>query len=271
MKNILVKLSVKIPATSKGDTICRMLVETLVNVDNIYSYLIYAEYDGNILEDFLVEFLVSQSEEYNTLEIEDSVADIALIIHNAIEQQKKKYVIGYKQPPLEIMLELYEPLVQTLARQQKTFWQKLELEDLCQICRMVICILYNAGYYLHKNLIQKAFTNEVLATIRKDKYAPLIVSMNKTIKSDEGRCEYGDLIPDTQALIQQQEDEEREAMDYILTEMKDLVIAEIGQRQYDSLLRDWRNGTTTGQSQKQVFRLKEMFKQLGITLKSFWR
>ena len=59
MKNVLSKFKVRINRDLTGDQICEALGQSLVNVDNVYSYILYADYDKQGLVGFQVEFLVS--------------------------------------------------------------------------------------------------------------------------------------------------------------------------------------------------------------------
>lgn len=271
MENILSKLSVNIGLPTNADKIRQQLSDCLANVDDVYSYLIYADYIQGALSSFTVEFLVSQNSYYNTINHAYLLNDISNTICNTAEQDKR-YVVGYKQPPLDRLLQAYEPLVHSLARQQKTYWKQLEYEDLCQMCRLVICTLYKAGYYVHKNLIRRAFTNEVLMSIRKDKYKPVIVSLDKKVGNGEDNdILIKDIIPDVQQEERSQDEEDYEYLQTVLREQRELVIEHLGQRTYDRLLQEYGNRNTTTWGQKVTFRLREWLRKEGITERTFWR
>lgn len=271
MKNVLSKFKVRINRDLAGDQICEALGQSLVNVDNVYSYILYADYDKQGLVGFQVEFLVSQTESYNTIPQEEVIANVAAQMLKQLRSEQQRYVIGYKQPPLDKLLELYEPLVQNLAMKQQQYWQQMEFEDLCQMCRLCICTLYRAGYYIHKALIQKAFSNEVLLKIRKDRYHEQPLSLNRRVKYDDEKVELMDLIPDNSMVEEIQEQQDNEDALRILQEKRDLIIAEVGQRQYEQLVRAYTFGNTDGMSRRLVNRLKNKFVQLGITENTFQR
>ena len=271
MKNVLTKFKVRINKNLTGNEICEALIQSLINIDNVYSYILYADYDKDGLQGFSVEFLVSQTESYNTILQEDIVADAAAKILKHLQSEKQRYVISYKQPPLDKLLELYEPLVHTLATKQQQYWQQLEYEDLCQMCRLCICTLYKAGYYLHKNLIQRAFTNDVLMSIRKEKYTEQPLSLNHKVKYDDERVELMDLIPDTSMVEELEEKNDDEDKLRILQEKRELIIEEIGQRQYDQLVKAYSFGNTDARSRAIVRKLKNMFIAQGITENTFMR
>ena len=270
-ENILQKLSVAIDANEDEQSIKEHLSELLCDIDEVYSYLVYAEYANNKLKDFVVEMMVSHTAYFNTLKHNDVIQSICAIILNTVGESVQKYVVGYKQPPLDKLIVAYEPLVHSLARQQHTYWRQLEYEDLCQICRMVICTLYNAGYYIHKNLVQRAFANEVLMHIRKYKRQPVLVSLDDRIHNESENMTLKDVIPDIQQDNQRQDEEDEEVFKQALIEQRDLVIDMIGQRQYDRLLTEYGTKTTSAWGTKTTHRLRQKLKQEGITSHSFWR
>ena len=269
-RNILNKLSVRLQLQQTDEEMILALVRSLDNFDEVYSWLLYGDYDGDVLSGYTVEFMVSQTDEYNTLQQEDVVTAVMLAIHKHRGSSVKRYVLGYKQPPLDIMLHLYEPLVQSLARRQHSYWRQLEYEDLCQMCRLCICVLYNGGYYLHKQLISRTFTNYVLQQLRHDRYAPPKLSLNTAVSNDDGKpCELGDIVPDNFLAEQLQDEEDAQYVRDIREQQRDFIIEEIGPRQYDLLLDEYGSGATTNRTQKLVYRLKDKMRQMGINRRSF--
>lgn len=270
-ENILHKLTITINAQLDEENAKELIGEYLYTIDYAYSYLVFAEYLDKKLARFIVEVLVSQSDYYNCLKKQDVINGIWQVIEQTKEQEVEKRVVGYKQPPLDKMLQAYEPLVHSLSRQQQTYWKNLEYEDLCQMCRLVICTLYKAGYYVHKNLIRRAFTNEVLMSIRKERYKPTIVSLDKPIGGDTDNVYVKDVIPDTSQLQHMQDEEDDEVFMTMLKEQRELVIDMIGQRQYDRLLSEYGSGSTSSWGQKTTYRLRERLKKEGVTERTFWR
>lgn len=270
-ENILHKLTVIVDARLDEENAKELIGEYLYTVDYAYSYLVFAEYYDGYLSRFSIEVLVSQSDYYNCLELQDVIDGVWNIIVQAREQEIDKRVVGYKQPPLDKMLQAYEPLVHSLSRQQQTYWKNLEYDDLCQMCRLVICTLYKAGYYVHKNLIKRAFTNEVLMSIRKDRYKPTIISLDKPVGHDSDNMYIKDVIPDTSQLQKIQDEEDDEVFMTMLKEQRELVIDMIGQRQYDRLLSEYGSGSTSSWGQKTTYRLRERLKKEGVTERTFWR
>ena len=152
-ENVLNKIVITLDKDDTREQICKKLTTSLLmSQDKIYSYLIYSQYDHTTFKGWSIEYLVSQDEQYNTLNIEDCIFDIAKTVLKDKKLKEHKYVIGYKQPSLNIMCTLFEPCINKLANNIKQRWNDLEYEDLCQTCKLVMCILYSKGYYIHKHL-----------------------------------------------------------------------------------------------------------------------
>jgi hypothetical protein len=161
----------------------------------------------------------------------------------------------------------------SLTKFQQQNWQFLEFEDLLQMCRLVLCDLYYKGYYIHKNVLAISFNNYVLMHIRKQKNRPEIISLEQKYEktSDSNAITIADMIPDTEQLNKQYDEEIKEVDDRILREMKELVIDYIGQRQYDQLLREYSNKQTTNWSRKLMQTIKIHLFKIGISSKDFDR
>ena len=147
----------------------------------------------------------------------------------------------------------------------------LDCEDLLQMCRLVIMRLYRNGYYIHKRLVRRAFNNEVLMHIRKDKNKPIIVSVNSTVYEDDSDDELTllDTLPDTQAILDEQDMLDEAAKFDIIKAKREIIVKKIGQRQYDQLVREYGNNMSTGWSRKLVFDLHKYLESMNITSKSF--
>ena len=147
----------------------------------------------------------------------------------------------------------------------------LEMEDLIQMCNLVISDLYYKGYYIHKQLIRRAYINYVLMHIRKDKNRVQIISLDQPYnKSDnDNTLRIADMIPDINASNELSDKEDEEVQKRILLEVKDIVIDFIGPRQYDQLLREYSNKQTTNWSRKLMQTIKAHLFEMGISNKSF--
>lgn len=236
--------------------------------EHVYSYLVYVNYKGECINSYTVQYNISQVDKYNTLSISKVTSEVCDIIRdNYINFQKLnvKYIIGYNQPSVELILKLYDPFVKSIAKKQKEQWQSLSYEDLCQDCRLVICMLYNKGYYIHKRLVEKSFNNLVLMSIRKDIDKPNIVSLDDVFNqfSNEGELTIKDVIADERQLEQQYDNDCREAEESMFRELKQLIINEIGERGFEQLLKNYGSKNTDEWSRYTVRKLKDKFRKKG--------
>ena len=269
-KNILNKLIQRVPANLTNEQIKEHLHSVLKELETIYSYLVYAKYKDNLLHHWQVDYNISDQDEYNTLKasnVEKEVYDIIL----ESKENKVANVIGYNQPPVDVIIKAFDPLIKKLALQQSRKWVKLEYDDCYQICLMTVLNLHRKNYYLHKTLLERSFNNEILMMLRKEKNAPDIVSLD-TVIHDNGTDEtisLGDTIPDQAAIERQEQEDEEEFIKLMFEQTKEMIIELIGPRQFDQLMRDYGNKHTTSWSRKKMQQMKEKFRQKGITWKSF--
>lgn len=238
-----------------------LLKLNLSNTNKVFSYIVY-----KFVDYYEIQCNISQINKYNTIKLSDEINTICVKIQNGGD-----LVLCYKQPSLELLIKLYKPLVLKLSKEQKERWRYLEMEDLIQMCNLVICDLYYKGYYVHKNLIRTSFINYVLSHIRKNKSKPKILSLEQMYSKsdDDNEVRLADMIPDEKLLNEQDDNDIQEVYNKILHEMKDIVIDYIGIRQYDQLLREYSNNQTTDWSRKLMQRIKAHLFELGISSKSF--
>lgn len=244
------------------------ITDFLNNIGNIYSYLVFVNYKGENVDSWSIQYNISEVDAYNTMVPSEVVKKVSMIIQdNYINSQKLKikYVIGYEQPSLDLMLELYEPFVKSLATKQKERWQQLSYEDLLQDCRLVICMLYNKGYYIHKRLVEKSFNNLVLMSIRKEVDKPNIISLEDAFNQFSGESELTikDVIADDRLIEQQYDDERKEVEQNLFEEIKRIIIDEIGERGFEQLLNNYGSKNTDEWSRYVVRRLKDKFRKKG--------
>lgn len=217
--------------------------------DKVYSYqVLMCISEGNLMG-WQINILLSENDDYNTISKNKLMTGI---MHAIVKTDSKaKVLVDFEQPPLELLIKLYEPLVNKLANEEKLHWKQFEFDDLCQMCRLAICTLYSAGYFIHKSLIRTTFVRMILSELRLrgDEYEA--IPMHKLNKDD---LEYINCIEDESV-----EDEFKEIIDgsqQYIDDRKKTVIGIIGQRQYDQIVREYRTGTTTGATQKLVHKLK---------------
>ena len=264
------KLVQKISIKSTDDEIRLQLSSVLNELEDIYSYLIYAKYKDEKLIGWRIEYNISQTDEYNTLKSEIVIEEIFNLLKESSEK-KVSGVIGYKQPPLDVQLILFEPLINKLASRQVSMWNQIEFEDACQICKMTMLNLYLKGYYLHKTLIERCYNNDILSMLRREKNKPEIVSIDKIIRKDGNNnpLTVGDMVPDYKLIEENEQKEYDEFIQIVFSQVKEIIIELIGERQFEQLMRDYGNRHTTSWSRKKMQQLKSKFSQMGINWSSF--
>lgn len=270
--NILIDVSVDISIDEYKKYGKTGLLHALSATEKIYSYVTYAVYEKEKLKGWSVHCHISQTNSYNTINVSNAVDKICETIDELLSKETTKYIIGYEQPPLNLLITILDPLVRKLAREQSNYWP-IEYDDLCQMCRLVICTLYRSGYYIHKSLVRRAFINYVLQYLRPERYKPLMMSLDEPVaRDDEGHeLTAAETVVDQMALDQQEEEEEREVELQVIQEQKDLIISIIGVRQWDQMVREYGNKSTTNWSQKKTFDIKRKLSQAGIDIGMFRR
>lgn len=271
-KNNVHKLVQQISVKYTDEEIKNQLHILLDELDTIYSYLVYAKYKEDKLIGWRIEYCVSQTDEYNTLQSSLVIEEIFAIIKESTDK-KVSSVIGYKQPPIDVMISLFEPLIDKLALQQCRKWPQIEFDDACQICRMTMLNLYRKGYYLHTTLLERCYNNDILLYIRKDKNKQEVTSIDAVVYCDGDNVPItvGDILPDTDAEEEEDRKDEEDFIKIVFSQVKEIIVELIGERQFDQLMRDYGNKHTTSWSRKKMQQLKDKFKQMGISWKSFNR
>ena len=234
----------------------------------VYSYTVSVERGDEVR--YNVRYSVSEESRYNTL----SANDVIFGVLEAIEADKKSsgnHIIGHKQPPLDVMIELYDPLICKLAKEQHQRWRMLEYEDLCQICRLTLVVLYNKGNNIHKNLLEKSFNNAVLQELKTYVLDYEILSLETKMdgRDDMEKLSLKDTVRDVCEEMEQEEKDIKEKNLAIFEEVKDFILDTIGIRQFEQLFNDYAKGHTDAWSRRKLQTIKTMFDSMGLTLQNF--
>lgn len=267
-RNVLTKFVQTIPADTSFDDIFVELQTMLINVPKLYSYLIKATYKDSIRQNWIIEYMVSQTDKYNTLNVDDSIEEI--LCHMRLQYDSTKSLIGYNQPPIDIIVEVYNPLISKLARNISETWPQIEFDDAYQLCMLTICKLRSKNYYIHKSLLQKATTNTALMSMRYDKKFQGIVHFDDVIHNGNNDAyTIADTLTDKQIEIDRERQENLEVTQLIFKDVKRVLLTFITERQFDELLRDYGNKSTTAWSRKKMQTIKLRLANLGITFETF--
>ena len=271
-KNIVFEVSQTIPSQLSKENILQQLNIALQEMPKIYSYLVYANYKDSALVSWTIKYSINETSQYNTLTNTTVIAEI----YDTLLRDKKttKRIVGYKQPSFDIMLELYTPLIRTLAKRACSEWTTLEYEDAVSICQLTMLKLYRKGYYLHKYLLEKSFKNEILMSLRKTRYAPEMLSLDEIMydSGDDNQITLIDMLEDTSVTIEQEEREYQEQIHSMFMKMKEFIVDIIGERRFDQLYREYSNKTVSYASAMTMQRIQNKLKKLGIdksTLEAF--
>lgn len=259
--NKLFSIKQNIPINDNIDYLKKSICRTLEELGNIYSYIVVL-YEDN----YVITYHICETSEYNCLNKNDVIENIVKTI---CEGENRK-IICYGQPPLDLMIELYDPLVKKLSLEQNKRWKCMEYEDLCQICRMTIVNLYNKGYYIHKRLLRKSFENEVLQMVKK--ITPIeIVSMENRLEGDNDmeKIRLEDTISDDSYELENETRDVEECSKNTFNEIKEILIELMGERQFEQLFRDYANGHTTSWSRRKMQTIKAFFEKEGLTRQKF--
>lgn len=270
--NVLYRFKILLEPELGLDGVESVLYEALKSVKKIYSYIVYAKCENQDLQSFIIKYSISDTEAFNTIMVKDAIDDIMNNIYDYWDYYGITKIISYGQPPIDLMVELYNPLVYKLAKRIKNQWRFLELDDLAQTCRVCMVELYNAGYYIHKNLLWVTFKNKVLQELRPMRNEERTVSIYDVIgspDSDSKDIQIIDTLPDTDAINDEYDKDFHEAEMKVFQELKGIIIDLVGERQFDTLFRDYSRKHTTTTSRKLLIKIKTYLKSLNITRDDF--
>lgn len=216
----------------------------------------------------IIRYSISENNSYNTIKEQDVMSKLKCILdHNHYD----KPILDYLQPPLDLIVEIYEPLVHKLASIQHRRWQSLEYDDLCQMCRLTLVQLYDKGYYIHKSLLEKSFNNCVLQEIRNLSNEVNFISFETRVDGEEDmeKLTLEDTLYDVSEEQYNRDKEDIEITNHIFEEVKSILIDLMGPRQFEQLFRDYANGHTSTWSRRKMQTIKVMFEKEGLNRQKF--
>lgn len=225
--------------------------------DNIYSFIVRRN------NGYKCQITLCNEDKYNTISKDEAMAKI----FEAIISNKE---IAYAQPSLDIQLELFQPYIHALAREQQHRWQYLEYDDLLQICYLSLTRLYRKGYYINNLLLRTTYIRDVLLHIRKSRTSYTVISIEDTYGKDDSMS-IADTLEDVAYANEQSDKEQHSELLNIFDEVKNIIIGIIGERRFEQMYREYANKVTTNSTRQTVTKIKRNFNRNGITLKSFRR
>lgn len=230
-----------------------------------YSYCIV---DRN--DEYILSYHYSSEDKYNTVDAFAAVGNIITAITNHDKLTPGVKIFSYEQPTIELMCEIYTPLVKSLAKEQSKWWHFYSYNDLVQQCYCTMCELYNQGYYIHKSLLRQAFMNDLLDYARKHKVeSQPTVSLDALIKGSDETMSIKDVICDIHELEMRQDYYDKEANDGMLAEVKRIIVEHIGEEKYNKILSEYASETKASSSTYSLkYRLKKQLAKFKKDLKN---
>lgn len=230
----------------------------------VYSLLIRKLQDNDSM--IVLRYAISETDKFNTIDKSMIFAKVFEILNGLMD----KPILGYIQPPLDLIVEIYDPLVHKLSTKQHRKWKMIDYDDLCQICRLTLILLYNDGYYIHKSLLEKSFNNAVLQEVKKLSHEVNFVSFETQVEGEDmEKLTLEDTLHDVDEERKKQDEESEEISKMIFTEVKDILVDVMGERQFEQLFRDYANGHTSTWSRRKMQTVKNLFEQQGLTRRKF--
>lgn len=260
MRNIIDSYNIDIIA-GHGHVI-KQIRQALDDTSRWYSWTLHKTDDKH----YRLTYHVSQTDRYNTVDVGCAVTNIANSIATTTRQRG---IIGYEQPTLAVLVEVMVPLINALVNREARRWRQFSHDDLTQTCYLCLCELYRKGYYVHKALLRRTFTNTLYYRLRKMPRDVTMVSLTAPLHDSDDLLTMQDTIPDIAEEQERADKEDAEAMAQVLTAQRELIVGLIGQRRYDDLLREFRSKTVTNGTSSTVRRLRKMLADAGYDTSSW--
>ena len=233
--------------------------------DRIYSYILYSLGTEECPQGWKLSIMSSSINEYNTF---DESELLKYVISN-IEHPKNSPIIGFKQPPLEILVEVLEPLIASFAQKENMKWKQLEYDDLYQECYLCLCNLYNKGYFINKRLLWRTFDNKIMEIMRQHANDPVIVSTNEVISEDDEVCTIEMILRDTDAEYAEIDKTANEMTKNVYQDVCKLIKEVLGERRGDQLIKSYTTRNTDSYSTSVMLKIRRDLEKLGITRRTF--
>lgn len=176
--------------------------------------------------------------------------------------------IMFEQCDINTLITLYSPLLQSLARNISLTtdrYSTFTYDDLLQDACLIVTDLYRKGYYVHGNLIKRAFINFVRLKLRKEPthYSIISLSTPQQNKHDDDSLTLEDTLVDDVAETILDDIVTDTARKQRIAEQRDYVLTVISPRTYDQLIREYRTNTVpTGNGKL----LQDIRRQLGVNI-----
>lgn len=214
-----------------------------------------------------VVFCVNEEDKYNTF---TNVEIGNFIIHCMIQNRfSEEFIIGFKQPELDLLVELYDLFIRKIVRHiRETI--KYDEDDLYQICMMALVKLYNKGYYISHSLLKSTCINEVLIYFRNERKSVKTESLDKFLHSENDKdLKFINMIVDEKWNIYKDINEHLEYINNVFEDVKNIFINRYGERQFNILFNAYSNKCTTNNNAVCMYRFKKYLTKQNINIHTF--
>lgn len=254
-----------------AEDLVNILRKTFTQSFKVYSYIVYNKKDKSMedsIDAWRIVYFISDASTYNSINMYNKAIDIALTI---VTDTLQSNVVCYKQPNIDIIVEVFKPLIKNICHNFVKKWPILEYQDAYQSCMYCLIILKNKNYYLHRNLINKVCINKLLSLVKPYKNTPLLVSFDDlyTISDNDKSINLLDVIPDTNEIIEKEDTLNAYSWLTIYEELKELLIEKIGPRRFERLFNAYGLQKGCNTAAHDLRYVKQFLQSEGITFDSF--
>lgn len=262
--NVLNQQTILIPQTEETT-----LIEKIINENNpfdkIYSYILYSLGTEEYPQGWKLSIMSSNINKYNTI---DNHELFEYVINN-IKHPNAGPIIGFMQPSLDILVEILEPLIASLAQRESMKWKQLEYDDLYQECYLCLCNLYNKGYLINKKLLSRTFSNKIFEIMRRHANDPVVISTNEIISEDDEVCTIEMILRDIDAEYAEIDKTANEMTKNVYQDVCKLIKEVLGERRGDQLIKSYTTRNTDSYSTSVMLKIRRDLEKLGITRRTF--
>ena len=174
--------------------------------------------------------------------------------------------VRYVQAPLEQWLQVFRPFMSKLVTKVHPRYRLLmpERDDLVSILSLVICRLYNQGYYLHQTLIKKSFINELNMQCRVLKNDLLTDSLDASVGQDDDGKDITllETIPDKESTDWARNSVQYTEKDYwddVFEKLKAAMLEDMPEFQFNRILTQLKTNTVDRSTSYKLDKYRQIF------------
>lgn len=237
------------------------------NIIGLHNLWIYSYFVNRGDAYYTISYRLSDDDDCNNILLSDA---LEVIVDNILHDKGDRKVLCFGQPTIDMMVEIYRPAIEKLALTELNRWSQyriFDFDDMCQIGYLCMCELYNKGYYLHYQLIKRAFQNRILEEMRRHQNDPTLSSLEDELRKTSNAD--GDKL--TLADITKSEDEDTSMEDAkeLFEAVKEYLVKMMGPRQFEQLYKAYVKESTSQSDRDLMSKIRTILKQRGYTRDNF--